>query len=148
MPRSSPGQLSIFSASPSKLTDNQAPEADDQMHEGYSPGHPSYYKLGGRVLSVDEIKPAKFKDFDPIHRTRSGKPRPTLEVQLETAKQELQRDIDRYKQLIEDRDKACSNHDLRMGYGAKFYLFLKHNHISYNKGLICKLEETINQFDF
>lgn len=77
-------QLSIFDIAP--VTDTPTatkvpPDAEEQLHEGYSPSHCRYYKLGGRVLEVDEIRPADFHDFDPIYRTRSGKPRPALEIQ-------------------------------------------------------------------
>lgn len=145
------GQFSIFDIAPATDTAQASeapPEADDQLHEGYSSGHPWYYKLGGRVLSVEEIKRAKFKNYDPIHRTKSGKPRPAIEVQLQEAKEGLQRDIGRYNQLLAEGDKACSKYDLMMGYDAKFNLSLVHNHVAYFKGLIHKLEEASSRFGF
>lgn len=150
MPRKiSPGQLSIFDVVPTNeqpKSNGIARETDDQTHQGYSPGHPWYYKLGGRVLSVEEIRPAQFSHYDPIHRRKSGKPFPALEVQLTVAKRQLEQDIDRYNLLISEGDKACSSYDLTMGYDAHFNLFLVHNHISYYKGTIAKLEEAISRY--
>lgn len=69
MPKTSPGQMSIFDidvpATKAKLTEAN-PDVENQMDQGYCPGHPWYYKLGGRVLGVDEIRPAEFHNFDPI----------------------------------------------------------------------------------
>lgn len=32
----------------------------DQMHEGRPPSHPWYYKLGGRILEIEEILPSSW----------------------------------------------------------------------------------------
>lgn len=151
--KTSPGQLSIFQIVPStasKVFSTSSPvhEAEEQNLLGYGSGHPWYYKLGGKVLSVEAIRPAPFTNWDPIQRRRSGKPFPKLDVQLAEAKGMLARDIARYKQLIVAGDKACSDYDLKMGFDSKFNLSLKHNHIAYGKGLIVKLEEAIASFDF
>lgn len=147
--KSSLDQLSIFDITPTTDSEVAAKtflDAEGQVYEGYSPSHPWYYKLGGRVLDVDEIRPTESHNFDPIDRTKSGKPRPALEIQLESARQQLEKDIARYKQLITEGDKACSSYDLMMGYDAKFMLWLAHNHVAYSKGRVIRLEEANRRF--
>ena len=116
---------------------------------GYTPGHPWYYKLGGEIIAVENIPPKEFRrdKFDPIKR-RNGKPNPSLRVQLSDARKSLERDIARYKEIIEKQDTFCSESDLRSGYDWKFNLSLVYNHVSYYKGLVLLLEKMTRKIEF
>ena len=109
---------------------------------GYTPGHPWYYKLGGDIVAVEDIPPKQFgrDKYDPIKR-RNGKPHPSLRIQLSNARKSLLESMARYKKLISEQDSCCSPSDLRSGYDWKFNLSLIYNHISYDKGLVALLEK-------
>ena len=116
---------------------------------GYTPGHPWYYKLGGEIIAVEDIPPKQFgrDKYDPIKR-RNGKPHPSLRIQLSNARKSLEEDIARYKKLISEQNSCCSPSDLRSGYDWKFNLSLVYNHVSYDKGLVALLEKITKKVEF
>jgi hypothetical protein len=149
-------QLTIFDIVPEflpqpepKKPERHKQENTEPITNGYSPGHPWYYKNGGRILAPQEITAVDFSQakYEPVHR-RNGKPYPCLEEQLIAAKRELTRDIERYNQLVKQGNAACSQYNLMMGYDAGSNLSLKHNHIAYHKGVVLHLEKMLPSFGF
>lgn len=101
-------QLSIFDIVPGHELEPEPKSPNCQYHNNteptvndYSPGHPWYYKLGGRVLEPEEIKGVDFSGigFEPVRR-RSVKPSLPLIQQLAAAKRELAAYIDQYNRLV------------------------------------------------
>jgi hypothetical protein len=120
----------------------------------YSPGHPWYYKLGGRILSVDEIEPM---DVDASRETwvfsrklpkDLKRRRKVMEESIKTNEAQLVKDIANYEDVVARGSDAVSDFDKRMGYGIETYLSLAHNHIRSDKGIIraikAALEELVN----
>jgi hypothetical protein len=104
------------------------------------PSNPWYYECH-EPLPVEEIEPATFS-YD-IPRTREKQ-----ESELIKTEGDLHRDIERYLDLVENDEDALLEYD------KSFYqpgsvlaihtaLSLKHNHISYNKGLIAALKKAL-----
>ena len=110
----------------------------------YSSGHPWYYKLGGKILSVDEIKPRKVTEDDFKLWRKSYK---TNIDMLNSLKERLFEDTERYTNLVTNGIKALSQYDINIACGgnAEMALFtaltLKHNHISHSKGYIQFLQD-------
>ncbi len=117
--------------------------------EEFGPGHPWYYRDNDPV-PVDEIQ---------------GKPRPlgleyyvkpikdqkkyldNLKKYLQGQKENLNRDIARYNELLEKGENALSDFDKRCGFGLETAFSLVHNHIAYNKSVIIHVENGIKEVE-
>lgn len=126
---------------------------------GYEPGHPWYYKCGGRVLPVEEIEVATISEESAASSMGKlpkdvKKRRAKLETALEGARRALDTDIARYRELCEKGVDALSEYE--RGRETERYehesgscslvdeaLSLKHNHISYTKGMITAIEKLL-----
>ena len=136
-----------------------APSAD-YRHEGYSPGHPWYYFLGGMPLMPRQILEATrscgYQGYarEGIAATdameepkRSQKPR-ALRKRFEA---DLWRDISRYRECVKefnkgdwlalDRDKVMACNDIHTA------LSLKHNHMVNNFAHLIKIDGIADQAD-
>jgi len=118
-------------------------EPGDPALQGYSPGHPWYYILGGRPLSVDEIGADSCRN--DVLATKDlpvdpGKRESALRRLKAEAERELAQDIERYQELVAQGKAALSRCDILMGYGLETALFLKHNHICYRKSLLAEIK--------
>ncbi len=120
----------------------QKVEQSDKNGGGYEPSHPWYYKNGGRVLSVDEIKP--YPDLVKSEKEKYANKKPEKLQELRKQFQlTLDKDIKRYQELVEKGDDAISDYDKKMGYGIETSLSLKHNHIAYNKSQLQAINELL-----
>jgi len=126
-------------------------------HEGYGAGHPWYYVLGGKRLSLKEIqlsaKASGYRGYraDEIEKAdQMMEPRrsESLRSLREIAKQELGQDITRYRELagqlarrretgIEDRQNGCDDIHTNIS--------LKHNHIYNELAHILVIDELLSK---
>jgi N12 class adenine-specific DNA methylase len=125
------------------LDETSSSDANDETPKA-GPGHPYYYKEGGKPLEVKDIEPAKDVSifFDKMPKNPKKKEAYLLKRKAEI-QQELDGDIAQYTELVEKGDAAVSEYDKKMGYGKETGLYLKHNHISSNKGKLAFIEEEL-----
>lgn len=134
-------------------------------HEGYNPGHPWYYFLGGRPKRLREILEATRlsgyqgyarEDIAAADLMAEPKRSETLRAMRAKFEADLRRDISRYRQCVRElhsidwqppeRDKvaACAN--------IHTALSLKHNHMANNLGHLIYIDELLSKqrdlFDF
>lgn len=107
-------QLSIFDFSNEKKKRIE--------HEGYPPSHPWYYRLGGKILSVDEILPT-----DTGYSKRE-------DGTLENIISEIKEDIKIYEEVAMFKNETLSDYEKSLGYDWTSSIHLKYNHIAYRKG--------------
>jgi len=118
-------------------------EPNDPELRGYDPGHPWFYLLGGRPLRPEEIEPDKEWELphdvkldrmkDPAKRQRR-----LMEMQKEH-EQALQRDIDRYLEVItpgyaDEGDRLETS------------IYLCHNHIWANKAWLAAINRELTKY--
>lgn len=120
-------------------------------HAGYDSGHPWYYKLGGRILTPDEVKAlARATDSKRGDNARVAKlaqmsePRRSKEVRAAIAQLEkaVQGHIYRYLQVSRrvqyerERPGPYTWDERRMWNEPDTATSLTHNHITYDQGTI------------
>lgn len=123
-------------------------EPDDPALRGYDPGHPWYYILGGRPLRVDEIEGNPSSNFlrlvtKKLPKDQKNRALALLRLQAE-AEKALAVDRARYEEIVAKGKAALSRYDILMGYGLETALFLKHNHITYQKSLLAEIKAQLN----
>lgn len=131
------------------------PEEAKKVYEEDSPGNMSYFKSGGIPLESDIIgvdipeSVAKKTDEKIEEDLKSAmlvkKLTPEkVKTQIKTWKKELQKDIDRYDELLEKGEDALSEYDKKVSNDIESTistaLALKHNHIYYNKEKIAEAQ--------
>jgi len=100
----------------------------------YSPGHCWYYKFN-TPLPVEQIEPARFTDYG--YKIPKKATEINLFNALTQALKELESDITRYYECWFDYAPEWDEVTLETkNEGREMSLSLKHNHISYNKGLV------------
>ena len=134
-------------------------------HEGYNPGHPWYYFLGGRPKRPKEILEATracgyqgyaredIADADAMAEPKRSEALRALRSKFEA---DLSKDISRYRECVRelrqtewqqpDRSHVVACDDVHTA------LSLKHNHIANNFGHLIYLDELLSRqldlFDF
>lgn len=123
-------------------------EPDNPALRGYDPGHPWYYILGGRPLRVDEIEgnpSSHLLRLETKKLPKDQKKRALDLLQLKAqAEKALALDIARYEEIVAKGKATLSRYDILMGYGLETALFLKHNHIHYQKSLLAEIKAQLN----
>ncbi len=127
-------------------------------HEGYDPGHPWYYFLGGRPKRLREILEATracgyqgYARQDIAAADAMAEPKRSETLRAMRAKFEagLRRDISRYRECVRELRRtdwqlpqsgaATASLDIHTA------LSLKHNHIANNFGHLIYLDELLTQ---
>ncbi|NVD26780.1 hypothetical protein HUO14_02530 [Parasphingorhabdus flavimaris] len=127
-------------------------------HEGYGAGHPWYYVLGGKRLSLKEIqlsaKASGYRGYraDEIEKAdQMNEPRrsESLRSLREIAKQELGQDVVRYrelaKQLARRRDAGFEDSEEDGCADIHTNISLKHNHIYNELAHILVIDELLSK---
>lgn len=109
----------------------------DPALQGYGPGHPQYYILGGRPLDPEEMAPRKTVNDEvwprnPIEREVK------IRAFLAAAEAKLEEDIASYNDLRQRGTEALTPFQRYMEYGLEKAFSLKYAHITYRLGLIEK----------
>ncbi len=124
-------------------------------HQGYDPGHPWYYKLGGRILPPDEITPSIFGRDVPagieIFFTRKDLRHlddpDFVRKKIEEAEKTLKEYINRYLEVIDGGEDALSAGDKLFGFGIETALSLTLSHVSYQKAQVKALKKLYAKYD-
>jgi hypothetical protein len=123
-------------------------EPDDPALRGHDPGHPRYYILGGRPLTVNEIEGNPSSNFLRLETKKLPKDQKKRALALLRLKAQAEKalaiDIARYEEIVAKGRAALSRYDILMSYGLETALFLKHNHISYQKSLLAEIKAQLN----
>lgn len=120
------------------------------MQNGYSPGHPWYYKLGGKILTIDEIEPM---DVDPEMFAYCRKRYKSASEMLAAHEASFAREAVLYNDLVARGIEAVSKFDRECAYGGDDQmaycgsLSLVHNHLCYDKGYIKYIRENCQLAD-
>ncbi len=114
----------------------------EQTHEGYSAGHPWYYYLGGRRLSLKEIRQSSidrgYRGYDADTLDMLGnmsEPKRSEQLRAKRAEivAELKGDVARYRELAKELSarRMCGLDDVLEASCADIHtnISLKHNHI-------------------
>lgn len=128
------------------LKENEVIETETKTQIGYAPDHPWYYKVGGRILLPDEIKPINrhidnwmpsYEKFKPVK----------LEETRKKVYADLDKDIKRYNEIAEKGLDAISETDKRLDPEMSLFtaLSLKHNHIVSGKAMIAAIDLLLEQ---
>lgn len=125
------------------------------MQNSYSPGHPWYYKLGGRVLNpaaiMEEVKQNNYRSYMADDITKAGNmPEPRRSQKLREIKvdhvKKLENNLERYRELVQELRELRNNHgDIDHSEGClDLYtsLSFKHNHI-YNDMAVLLYADTL-----
>ena len=147
------------------MTNQRCSTSEPYEHEGYSPGHPWYYFLGGKPLMPRQILEAtrasgyegyareEIKAADRLPEPKRSQKLRALRKRFEA---DLWRDISRYRECVRklnngdwlalDRDKVMVCNDIHTA------LSLKHNHLVNNFAHLIMLDELLTKqmdlFDF
>ncbi|GAB1260737.1 hypothetical protein [Aurantivibrio plasticivorans] len=128
------------------------------MENSYSPGHPWYYKLGGRVLNpaaiMEEVKRnnyCSYKSNDIAKADSMVEPKRSAKLRAIKAEhvEKLAYDLERYRELVQElRELRKAQGDVDLSGDCRdlyVNLSLKHNHIYsdmsvllYADTLLCK----------
>jgi hypothetical protein len=138
----------LFESLPERPRPEPGPEPPGPSAAGYDPGHPWYYKCGGKPLPVDEIRHMRCSLGNPGDAFLFGKiPKngraAYLAALLKRTREDLAVDVAKYNEVVEKGEAAVSRYDLMMGYSTETGLSLTHNHISFAKGIIKALEDAL-----
>jgi hypothetical protein len=102
-------------------------EPDDPALRGYDPGHPWYYILGGRPLTVEEIEGNPSGNFLSLETKKLPKDQKKRALALLRLQAEVEKasavDLARYEEIVAKGKAALSRYDILMGYGLETALF-------------------------
>ncbi len=147
------------------MTTQRFETSEPYEHEGYNPGHPWYYFLGGRPKRPKEILEATrlseyqgyaredIKAADALTEPKRSQKLRSLRAKFEA---DLRRDISRYRECVRElrrTDWQLPQSGVTMAsLDIHTALSLKHNHMANNFGHLIYLDELLSKqmdlFDF
>lgn len=147
------------------MTNQRFSTSEPYEHQGYNPGHPWYYFLGGRPKRLKEILEATracgyqgYARHDIAAADAMAEPKrsETLRVMRAKFEADLRRDISRYRECVRELrrtdwelpQKGVTTASLDIHTARS----LKHNHIANNFGHLIYIDELLSKqrdlFDF
>ena len=112
------------------------------------PGIPGITSLAVGLSPCDEIEGNPSSNFLRLETKKLPKDQKKRALALLRLKAQAEKalavDIARYEEIVAKGKAALSRYDILMGYGLETALFLKHNHISYQKSLLAEIKAQLN----